>query len=98
MALVEDCSLVLGSMETARAEVDLAELVGAYSALLFRVAHSVLRSEAEAEDVVQDVFVRVLEHRRALGGVQDMRVWLGEVWGKPGNQRRRGGGAGAVCV
>jgi RNA polymerase sigma-70 factor (ECF subfamily) len=90
MALVEDCSLVLGSMETARAEVDLAELVGAYSALLFRVAHSVLRSEAEAEDVVQDVFVRVLEHRRALGGVQDMRVWLVRIaWNLAIDRRRR---------
>jgi RNA polymerase sigma-70 factor, ECF subfamily len=90
MALVEDCSLVLGSMETARAEVDLAELVGAYSALLFRVAHSVLRSEAEAEDVVQDVFVRVLEHRRSLNGVQDMRVWLVRIaWNLAIDRRRR---------
>jgi hypothetical protein len=44
--------------------------------LLFRVAHSVLRSREEAEDVVQDVFVRVLKHRRSLTAVRDMRVWL----------------------
>ena len=44
MASVEGLSLVLSAMESERAEVDLGELVGTYSALLFRVAHSVLRS------------------------------------------------------
>src|SRR6266576_2209453 len=76
MASVEGCSLALSSMEGARSEIDLAALVETYSSLLFRVAHSVLRSRAEAEDVVQDVFVRVIEHRRSLNAVRDMRVWL----------------------
>src|SRR5271170_5363977 len=90
MASVEGLSLVLSSMESERAEVDLAALVGTYSALLFRVAHSVLRSEGEAEDVVQDVFVRVLEHRRSLGGVRDMRVWLVRIaWNLEVDRRRR---------
>jgi RNA polymerase sigma-70 factor, ECF subfamily len=90
MASVEGCSLVLSSMESTRSEIDLAALVQAYSSLLFRVAHSVLRSRAEAEDVVQDVFVRVLEHRRSLGTVRDMRVWLVRVaWNLAIDRRRR---------
>src|ERR1700729_415475 len=89
MESVEGLRLV-GSMESERAEVDLAALVGTYSALLFRVAHSVLRSEGEAEDVVQDVFVRVLEHRRTLNGVQNMRVWLVRIaWNLAIDRRRR---------
>ena len=52
--------------ETATSEVDLAALVRDYSGLLFRVAHSVLRSRTDAEDVVQDCFVRVLQHRAKL--------------------------------
>jgi RNA polymerase sigma-70 factor (ECF subfamily) len=76
MTSIEGCSLALFSMEGARSETDLATLVEMYSVLLFRVAHSVLRSRAEAEDVVQDVFVRVLEHRESLSGVRDVRVWL----------------------
>ena len=40
---------------------DLAGLVRDYSGLLYRVALSVLRNRAEAEDVVQDTFVRVLQ-------------------------------------
>jgi RNA polymerase sigma-70 factor (ECF subfamily) len=80
----------LSSMEGSRSEVDLAALVEAYSALLFRVAHSVLRGRAEAEDVVQDVFVRVLEHRQSLPAVRDMRVWLVRIaWNLAIDRRRR---------
>lgn len=69
---------------------DLAALVETYSALLFRVAYSVLRSPAEAEDVVQDAFVRVLEHRRDLPVVREMRVWLVRiVWNLALDRRRR---------
>jgi RNA polymerase sigma-70 factor, ECF subfamily len=90
MASVEGWSLALSSMEEARSETDLANLVETYSTLLFRVAHSILRSQAEAEDVVQDVFVRVLEHRGSLAGVRDMRVWLVRIaWNLAIDRRRR---------
>ncbi|SNT31309.1 RNA polymerase sigma-70 factor, ECF subfamily [Granulicella rosea] len=90
MASFEGHSLALGSMESARVEVDLAALVETYSALLFRVAHSVLRSRAEAEDVVQDVFVRVLGHRNSLPQVREMRVWLVRIaWNLALDRRRR---------
>ncbi|GGG71731.1 RNA polymerase sigma factor [Edaphobacter dinghuensis] len=90
MASFEGYSLALASMEIARSEVDLAALVETYSALLFRVAHSVLRSRTEAEDVVQDAFVRVLEHRRSLPEIRDMRVWLVRIaWNLALDRRRR---------
>ena len=90
MASTEGWSLVLHSTEAARSETDLAVLVEAYSSLVFRVAHSVLRSPSEAEDVVQDVFVRVLEHRRTLTGIRDMRVWLVRIaWNLALDRRRR---------
>jgi RNA polymerase sigma-70 factor (ECF subfamily) len=90
MASVEGCSLALSSMESVRSETYLAALVETYSSLLFRVAHSVLRSRAEAEDVVQDVFVRVLEHRRSLATVREMRVWLVRLaWNLALDRRRR---------
>jgi RNA polymerase sigma-70 factor, ECF subfamily len=70
--------------------VDLAAIVDAYSTLLFRVAHSVLRSRTEAEDVVQDVFIRLLEHRRSLSTVRDMRVWLIRIaWNLALDRKRR---------
>lgn len=88
--MIEGFGLALPVAQTALAEIDLAGLVSAYSPLLFRVAHSVLRSPTEAEDVVQDVFVRVLEHRRTLPQVREVRVWLIRIaWNLALNRRRK---------
>jgi RNA polymerase sigma-70 factor, ECF subfamily len=90
MISTEGCSLALSSMQSAGLGIDLVALVETYSALLFRVAHSVLRSRAEAEDVVQDVFVRVMEHRLSLPAVRDMRLWLIRIgWNLALDRRRR---------
>lgn len=73
-----------------RSAVDLDALVATYSHLLFRVAHAVLRDRAEAEDTVQDAFLRVLAHRASLPRVQDMRVWLVRIaWRLALDRRRR---------
>lgn len=61
---------------TAARPVDVEALVRDYSRLLFRVAHAVLRNPAEAEDAVQDAFLRMLAHQDRLPEVNDMRVWL----------------------
>jgi RNA polymerase sigma-70 factor, ECF subfamily len=90
MASIEGCSLALSFMEDARPAVDLAAIVDAYSTLLFRVANSVLRSTTEAEDVVQDVFIRLLQHRGSLSTVRDMRVWLIRIaWNLALDRKRR---------
>jgi RNA polymerase sigma-70 factor (ECF subfamily) len=90
MTSIEECGLALSSTENVRSEIDLTALVETHSALLFRVAYSVLRSSAEAEDVVQDVFVRVLERRLMLPSVRDMRVWLIRIaWNLAIDRRRR---------
>ena len=77
------------SEETA-SETDLAALVQTYSALLFRISHSILRNRAESEDVVQDAFLRVLEHKEELPAVRDLRVWLVRItWNLAIDRRRR---------
>jgi RNA polymerase sigma-70 factor (ECF subfamily) len=88
--VIEEYSLALPVTHTTSSEIDLAALVDTYSAILFRVAHAILRNHAEAEDVVQDVFVRVLEHRRTLPAVRDMRVWLIRIaWNRALDRRQR---------
>lgn len=83
-------TLALLLIEDTPAGVNLAAIVDAYSTLLFRVANSVLRSRTEAEDVVQDVFLRLLEHRCSLSTVRDMRVWLIRVaWNLALDRKRR---------
>jgi RNA polymerase sigma-70 factor (ECF subfamily) len=90
MLSIEEHRLALSSMQSAGCEIDLPALAEAYASLLFRVAHSVLRSRAEAEDVVQDAFVRVIEHRRSLPAVRDMRVYLVRIaWNLAIDRRRR---------
>ena len=86
----EGWDLSLTTTETARSATDLAALVETYSALLFRVAHSILRNRAEAEDVVQDAFVRVLEHAHKIPSIRDQRVWLVRIaWNLAIDRRRR---------
>jgi len=90
MAPIEGCGLALYSVEGARSELDLTALAETYSGLLFRVAYSVLRSRAEAEDVVQDVFVRILKGSPDLLTVRDLRVWLIRItWNLSIDRRRR---------
>ena len=74
-----------------RAEDDaLAALVDQYAGALYRVAFSVLRNAADAEDAVQEAFLRVLRHRDTLGEVRDHRVWLIRiVWNIVLDRKRR---------
>jgi RNA polymerase sigma-70 factor (ECF subfamily) len=88
--VIEELSLVLPLSRPAETDTTLAALVETYSTLLFRVAHSVLRNPTEAEDVVQDTFVRVMEHKRALPAIRDLRVWLVRItWNLALDRRRR---------
>ncbi len=65
-------------------------LVAQYAAALYRVAYSVLRNAADAEDAVQETFLRVLRHRDNLDEVRDRRVWLIRiVWNIVLDRKRR---------
>jgi RNA polymerase sigma-70 factor (ECF subfamily) len=71
-------------------EAAIAELVSQYAGTLYRVAYSVLRNAADAEDAVQEAFVRVLRHRETLAEVRDQRVWLIRiVWNVVLDRKRR---------
>jgi RNA polymerase sigma-70 factor (ECF subfamily) len=65
-------------------------LVEEYAATLYRVAYSVTRNVAEAEDAVQETFLRVLRHRDKLPEIRDRRVWLVRiVWNVVLDKKRR---------
>lgn len=71
-------------------EAALSALVEQYSGTLYRVAYSVLRNSTDAEDAVQETFLRVLRHRHMLGEVRDQRVWLVRiVWNVVLDRKRR---------
>lgn len=71
-------------------DLALAALVDEYSSTLYRVAYSVMRNQADAEDAVQEAFLRVLRHRDSLDEVRDHRVWLIRiVWNVVLDRKRR---------
>jgi RNA polymerase sigma-70 factor (ECF subfamily) len=71
-------------------EAAIAELVDAYASTLYRVAYSVLRNSADAEDAVQETYLRVLRHKAELPEIRDARVWLVRiVWNVVLDRKRR---------
>jgi RNA polymerase sigma-70 factor (ECF subfamily) len=84
---------ISGTAEQARGHAEeeaLAALVGQYAGTLYRVAYSVLRNATDAEDAVQEAFLRVLRHREKLGEIRDHRVWLIRiVWNVVLDRKRR---------
>ncbi|WP_263360000.1 RNA polymerase sigma factor [Acidicapsa ligni] len=73
-----------------RSEAAIAALVDEYASTLYRVAYSVLRNGADAEDAVQETYLRVLRHRDSLSEIRDARVWLVRiVWNVVLDRKRR---------
>jgi RNA polymerase sigma-70 factor (ECF subfamily) len=90
MDAIGEQSLQWFAAERVEAEPDLAALVHDYSGLLYRVALSLVRNPAEAEDVVQDVFLRVLQRQPELAAIVDLRPWLVRIaWNLALDRRRR---------
>lgn len=52
-------------------------LVREHSRLVFRIAYSVVRNHADAEDVVQEVFLRVAKH--GADGIKDPKAWISRI-------------------
>jgi RNA polymerase sigma-70 factor (ECF subfamily) len=85
------------ALETSRTDTNqtdasqtITTLVAEYSTALYRVAFSVTRNAAEAEDAVQETFLRVLRHQSRLGEIRDYRVWLVRiVWNIVLDRKRR---------
>ena len=51
-------------------------LMRRYNQRLYRVARSILRNDGEAEDVMQDTYVRAYEHLNQFGGEAKFSTWL----------------------
>ena len=60
-----------------------------HARLVYRIAFSVLRNHHDAEDAAQEVFVRVLRHRRKLAKVEDLRAWLAKIAWRVAVERRK---------
>jgi RNA polymerase sigma-70 factor, ECF subfamily len=81
---------VLGSIPEQDLNATFIAMVYQYSALLNRVARSVTRNASEAEDVVQETFLRALRHRNKFAELRDTRTWLTRItWNLALDRKRR---------
>ncbi len=77
LALVSDEELVSRIVNGEKHLFDV--VVQRYSRRLLRIAVSVLRNEAEAEDVVQDAFLSAYQHLAQFAGRAKFSTWLSRI-------------------
>ena len=73
------------------AAVDLVEIaVRDHTRLVYKIAYSVLRNTADAEDAIQETFLRVLRQRKGLSEVEDVKNWVARIaWRVAVGRRKR---------
>src|SRR5947209_3613016 len=71
------------------AEDEVERAVQAHAQLVFRIAWSVLRNHADAEDATQEVFVRLVRHRHRLAEVDDLKAWIARIAWRVAVDRKR---------
>jgi RNA polymerase sigma-70 factor (ECF subfamily) len=68
---------------------DLDALVREHATFVFKVAYAVLRNHHDAEDAVQETFLRVWRQRREWSEVRDPRAWLARIAWRVAVSRRK---------
>ncbi len=63
----------------ARDEAALREIMQANNRRLYRLARGILRNDAEAEDVVQETYVRAFTHLEGFRGESGLSTWLSRI-------------------
>src|SRR6201982_928575 len=63
----------------ARDEAALREIMQANNRRLYRIARGILRNDSEAEDVVQETWVRALTHLESFRGDSSLATWLARI-------------------
>src|SRR5580693_7127858 len=74
----------------AQQEDDLLETaVREHARLVYRIAYSVLRNPADAEDATQEIFLRVLRYGKKMSGIDDQKAWLARIAWRVAVERRK---------
>ena len=60
-----------------------------HSRLVYRIAYSVLRNPADAEDATQEIFLRVLRYGNKLAAIEDQKAWLARIAWRVAVERRK---------
>lgn len=63
----------------ARSETAIRAIIKANNQRLYRLARGILRDDAEAEDVVQDTYIRLFTHLDEFRGESSLTTWLSRI-------------------
>jgi RNA polymerase sigma-70 factor, ECF subfamily len=74
---MRDAELVRRAL--AREETAVRTIMQANNRRLYRLARGILRNDAEAEDVVQETYVRALTHLESFRGDSSLATWLARI-------------------
>lgn len=67
-----------------------------HARLVYRIAYSVLRNPADAEDATQEIFLRVLRYGRRMAAIHDQKAWLARIAWRVAVERRKSMAKAAV--
>ena len=88
-AILGETVLKLAIPTEAAAAPTVETLVAAHAGMVFRIAYSILRNHHDAEDAVQECFLRVVKHSARLHKVRNPKTWLARVaWTTALDKRR----------
>jgi RNA polymerase sigma-70 factor (ECF subfamily) len=68
-------TIIIAEIEAKEASVTIEDLVREYAKTVFRVAFSVVRNHADAEDIAQETFIRAMKHGQ-LAKIENHKAWL----------------------
>ncbi len=81
--------MVLNHAISTAAAPTIESLVAGHTGMVFRIAYSILRNHHDAEDAVQECFLRVVKHQGRLHKVRNSKTWLARVaWTTALDKRR----------
>ena len=91
--IFENCTTRSIEGELATIDEQLEQIVRGYSRFVHQVAYVVLRNHHDAEDIVQETFLRVFRHSGTLPLIRNRRAWLASIaWRLAVNRTRPGPG------
>jgi RNA polymerase sigma-70 factor, ECF subfamily len=83
-------SAMEGAVALEQSADDLLEAaVREHARLVYRIAYSVLRNPADAEDATQEVFLRALRFGKKIARIEDLKAWLARITWRVAVERRK---------
>ncbi len=88
--MIAESAMADEAIALAQQDEDLLEAaVREHSRLVYRIAHSVLRNPADAEDATQEVFLRALRYGKKIARISDQKAWLARIAWRVAVDRRK---------